>query len=121
MPTYHWPEDLECYRIGREFRKMVARFCRKLPREEEFRLKDQMLRAARSVTNNIAEGFGRHHDKENIQFCRISRGSLMEMRDHLFTAVDEDFCDQDEIVDIMTKLEEALKSLNGYMSYLKRR
>nr|WP_299208590.1 four helix bundle protein [uncultured Dokdonia sp.] len=28
--------------------------------------------------NNIAEDFGRFHYQENIQFCRMARGSLYE-------------------------------------------
>ena len=40
---------------------------------EKFRLVDQMIRCSRSITNNIAEGYGRFHFKENAQFCRQSR------------------------------------------------
>jgi len=120
MASYTHPEDLPCYQLAREFRIEIARLCRKLPREEEYRLKDQMLRAARSVTANIAEGFGRHHHQENIQFCRQARGSLTEMRDHLNVAVDEGFCSNEEIAPLRTQLELVHASLNGYLAYLKR-
>ena len=47
-----------------------------------------MRRTASSVTASIAEGFGRYSNLENIQFCRQSRGSIYETRDHLTTALD---------------------------------
>ena len=120
MASYLYPEELPCYEHARVFRKLVAAYCRKLPREEEYRLKDQMLRAARSVTANIAEGFGRHHHQENLQFCRQARGSLIEMRDHLNVAEDEGFASGTEVSEMRNSLEQTLESLNGYIAYIKR-
>lgn len=40
----------------------------------------QVVRSADSVAANISEGFGRFHYKENIHFCYIARGSLLETR-----------------------------------------
>src|SRR5260221_1251516 len=93
MATLTSFEELDCYKACREFRVQVARFCRTLPTVEEYRLKDQLLRSARSITANIAEGFGRHHHQENLQYCRQARGSLAECLDHLNTALDERFID----------------------------
>jgi four helix bundle protein len=42
-------------------------------------LKFQLKRAAVSVPTNIAEGSARNHQKEFIQFCYVSIGSLMEL------------------------------------------
>ena len=42
-------ETLECYKLGRELRRAVSKFCKTLPREEEYRLKDQIVRSSRSV------------------------------------------------------------------------
>ena len=67
-----------------------------MPKTEEYKLKDQMIRCLRSVTNNIAKGYGRFHYQENIQFCRISRGSLFEVIDHLLIAVEESYMDKIE-------------------------
>jgi hypothetical protein len=66
-------EDLEVYKLAREFSNQVSQLIKKLPKEEEYNLKGQMRRAKLSMTNNIAEGFGRFHFQENIQFCRQSR------------------------------------------------
>jgi four helix bundle protein len=38
----------------------------------------QLIRSADSVAANIAEGYGRYHYKENLNFCFYARGSLKE-------------------------------------------
>lgn len=79
-------EELLCWQKAKEVRLFTMDITKKFPAEEKFSLKDNMKRAARSATNNIVEGFGRYHYQENIQFCRISRGSLYETMDHLMIA-----------------------------------
>jgi four helix bundle protein len=113
-------EDLDCYKAGREFRISVSQWTRTLPKEEQFRLKDQVIRASRSITANIAEGFGRHHPQENLQFCRQARGSLMETLEHLNTALDEDFLDEQEYERMRTQWSQVRALLNGYISYLQK-
>jgi four helix bundle protein len=83
-------EDLRCWQDAREFRLYIARsVVSALPKEERYRLGDQLLRSARSITANIAEGYGRYHYLDNSKFCSIARGSCYEVLDHLITAHDE--------------------------------
>jgi len=113
-------EELECYKLGRELRIGVSKFCKTLSREEEYRLKDQMVRSSRSVTANISEGYGRHHHQENLQFCRTARGSLTETLDHLNTALDEEYLSGDEYAELHKIIEDTWKVLNGYIAYLQK-
>jgi four helix bundle protein len=113
-------EDLDCYKAGRELRKSVSRWARSLPKEEQFRLKDQILRSSRSVTANIAEGFGRHHPQENLQFCRQSRGSLMETLEHLNTALDDELIESADYEKNRELWNQARALLGGYISYLQK-
>lgn len=52
------------------------------PKKEGYELKSQLIRAARLITTNISEGFGKFHHQENIQFYRQARGSLTEALDY---------------------------------------
>ena len=113
-------EELECYKLARELRRAISTFCKTLPKDESYRLKDQIIRSSRSVTANIAEGYGRHHHQENIQFCRIARGSLTETLDHLIVAFDEEYLTDRKFRVTRGLLENAHKVLNGYIAYLKR-
>lgn len=114
-------EDLECWKAGRELRLFIARqVLSVLPKEERFRLGDQMLRSARSITANIAEGYGRFHYLDNSKFCSNARGSCYEVLDHLITAYDEGLIPEQMLILGREKFECAKGLLNGYMAYLKR-
>jgi four helix bundle protein len=114
-------EELEVYKAAREFRKKIYKLVKELPAEEKFNLAGQMRRAALSLTNNLAEGHGRYHFQENIQFCRISRGSLMELIDDLNVCIDEEYFPRDYLEELKEEGYRINKMLNGYIAYLKRR
>ena len=78
-----------------------------------------MIRSSRSVTANIAEGYGRYHFQENIQFCRQSRGSLYELLDHIFVAYDEVYISLKTFEIFKEKIMKTIKILNGYIKFLK--
>ena len=111
-------EDLECWQACREMRIFAAKVCRELAKEEEYRLKDQILRSARSTTANIAEGYGRFHYQENIQYCRHARGSAYEVLDHFITGVDENLIPEDALSQCRILVEKSVKLLNGFIRYL---
>ena len=90
----------------------------KLPPEEKFALTNQMRRSSRSTTENIAEGFGRYHFGENIQFCRISRGSLHELADQFITCHDDGYISKEEYQHGRELIKSAMAILNGYINYL---
>ncbi len=90
-------EELNCWKEAVLLRKNLIPLIDSLPKQEEYRLKDQMIRCLRSVTNNIAEGYGRFNYQENIQFCRISRGSLYEIIDHLIIATEQNYITEVEL------------------------
>jgi len=113
-------EELKCWKECKKLREASKITIDSLPKEEQFRLKDQMVRALRSTTNNIAEGFGRFHFQENIQFCRISRGSLHELIDHFIIALEESYISEKDFNKIIKQIETCLKLLNGYINYLNR-
>lgn len=111
-------EDLDvwkhCHKVKMKFEKLV----KSLPSEEKYRLSDQIIRASRSTTQNIAEGYGRYHYQENIQFCRISRASLYELLDHLITCLDNDYIKEKEYSLLRTETITCIKLINGYIRYL---
>ena len=114
-------EELEVYKAAREFRKKIYKLVKELPAEEKYNLAGQMRRAALSLTNNLAEGHGRYHFQENIQFCRVSRGSIMELIDDLNVCIDEQYFPQNYLMELKKEGYRINKMLNGYIAYLKKR
>ncbi len=80
-----------------------------------------MIRSSRSATDCIAEGYGRYHYQENIQFCRQSRGSLYELMNQMDTALECEYIDKNYFNDLIEKIKIAIRLLNGYIKYLKKR
>jgi len=114
-------EGLKVWQLGRKFRKKIYEISRKFPKEEIYCLVQQIRKAAISITANIAEGHGRYHYQENIQFCRVSRGSINEVLDHLYTAIDEKYIVEKEFQQLYSQGREVEKVLNGYIGYLHKR
>jgi four helix bundle protein len=113
-------EDLECWKASVDVRKYISSLLKNFPSVEKYDLIDNMKRASHSATRNIAEGYGRFHYKENIQFCRHSRGSLYELIDDLITSKDENYITEEEYYEGRKRIERALSILNGYINYLNR-
>jgi four helix bundle protein len=88
-----------------------------IPNSEKYNLDIQIRKASISITANIAEGHGRYHLQEAVQFYRISRGSLSELKDHLITCKDLGYVSE-KICNLgVQKIEKAKISLNGFINY----
>jgi len=114
-------EGLEVWKKCRDLRIEISVLVKSFPAEEKYRLTDQLIRASRSVTANIAEGHGRFHYQDNLKFCRNARGSLNEILDHLICAADETLVATEKLAQLRLKHEECLRLLNGYISFLNRK
>ena len=91
-----------------------------LPADEKWNLTQQLKRAAQSIPANIAEGHGRYHFLDNVRFCYMARGSLVEVQSHMTLAHDLGYL-SDDVYKRMTTLAESIgKQLNNYIAYLKR-
>lgn len=114
-------EDLDCWKACRELRLFVSNVVLPaLPQEEKYRLGDQIIRAARSTTSNIAEGYGRYHYMDNSKFCSNSRGSCCEVLDHLITANDEGMVSTEILSEGRNLVGKSVMLLSGYMNYLRK-
>lgn len=112
-------EDLECWKAARELRIFAAQnIISKFSIEEKYALTSQLRRSSRSISDNIAEGYGRFHYQENIQFCRIARGSLHESLNQVITARDENYIEEDLLQQFRERFERIKAILNGYINYL---
>lgn len=114
-------EELNVWKRARELRKNIRILSNSIPKDEQFKLTDQNVRSSRSITANLAEGHGRFHFQENIQFCRTSRGSLSEVLDHLTVALDENYISEETFIQYREEIKEIERMLNGYINYLRKR
>lgn len=113
-------EDLKVWQIGRKIRNEIFELVKRFPKEEKYRLTDQIVRSSRSISDNISEGYGRFHYQENIQFCRIARGSAYELINQLITAFDCSYITDDQLSYHKDQVTREIQLINGYIRYLKK-
>lgn len=75
--------DMPVWIKGMDYATSVFNLSSNLPKQEDYALTSQIRRAALSITDNIAEAFGRDTMKDKRHFYVISRGSLLETKSQL--------------------------------------
>lgn len=110
--------ELEAWKQARIFKQQIIEDCKCFPKEEKYLLISQLKDSSRSVTANIAEGYGRFNFQETSQFFRQSRGSLNESLDHILTAYDEGYISIETLSNREIQYQIVLKLINGYILFL---
>jgi four helix bundle protein len=111
--------ELEVWKKAREFKIELEALAKTFPPEEKYRLCGQLIKAARAINANIAEGHGRFTYKDQLHFCIQARGSLNEVLNHLFDALDCNYITEQQLDIYRTKYTEVESLLNGYITYLR--
>lgn len=112
--------ELDVWKETRRLVSMVYALTKGFPDDEKYALTSQLKRAAVSVPSNIAEGIGRQHKNERIQFLYISRGSLYEIETQLFLALDQSFIEKRDLKRCLDQITSCKKLVQGYINYLKK-
>ncbi|MBI1982046.1 MAG: four helix bundle protein [Candidatus Levybacteria bacterium] len=112
-------EDLQVWQKARILSQKIYKITASFPVSEKNILISQLRRASNSVCANIAEGFERYHFQESIQFYRTARGSLSEIKSHLYLALDQGYLSKAELEAIFLVMDEIGKMLNSLITKTK--
>jgi four helix bundle protein len=112
-------EDLEVWKLAREFARDIYSLSNQGRFSKDFRLRDQIQASSGSIMDNIAEGFERNGNKEFIQFLYIAKGSCGETRSQLYRALDRDYFSKDCLEQNYQRAVIISQSLSNYIKYLK--
>jgi len=113
-------KDLVAWQKSMDLVTAVYRASQGFPKEEIFGLVSQIRRSAVSVPSNIAEGHARTSKKEFQYFLSNARGSLAELETQLTIAHQLAYIDETEINQLLDRLGEVGRILNGLLTALKR-
>ena len=113
-------EDLECYKLALHVIVGVQELIKTLPPEEKYDLTVQIRRSSKSVTANIAEGYGRYHYLDSLYKYSIARGELNETLSHIINAKILGYIEQGMFESLYVLIRETEQTLNGYMAYVQR-
>ena len=121
MPTYDSFESMPVWQKGMELAERVFAITETLPRKEDYGLTSQIRRSALSVPGNIAEGFGRKHTKEKLNFYWVSRGSLAETKSHLIYGFKVGYFQESDLASLSELVANIWEELNRLISSFTRR
>ena len=77
----HWRfEDLEIWNKAVDLAVKFHRIADRLDKRRLYRYAEQLRAGGLSISNNIAEGSGRTHNQEFIQFLNIARPRYLKTR-----------------------------------------
>ena len=111
-------EDLHCWQEARQMVRLIYEATNDGSFSKDYDMKSQIRRAAISVMNNIAEGFGRFSKKEFIRFLEISFTSAIEVKSICYAAIDTKHWSVEVATEIQSRAER-VKALNlGLIRYL---
>jgi four helix bundle protein len=117
MTGYQKYTELEVWKQARALALLIYELTASFPKAEQFGLVSQMRRCVVSVPSNIAEGCGRQHIKETIQFLNIARGSLFELETQTYISKDLGFISEEQLITSIEQIENLGKLINGYIRY----
>jgi four helix bundle protein len=116
-------EDLVVWQNAIELAKRVYVLTNGGPFSKDFGLKDQLQRAAVSISANIAEGFERGSRTEYLQFLNVAKGSVGEVRSLLRIALEIGYVDsathdglRSAAVELSRRLSTQIKALKATVS-----
>jgi four helix bundle protein len=113
--------DLRVWQEAVKLAEICYRLTKIFPKEELYGMTSQIRRASVSIAANIAEGYGRKHQKEYIQFLYIAQGSLKELETHLFIAQRVEISSSEDISPILTQCDSVGRLLGGLIRAIETR
>ena len=112
-------KTLEDLKVWQEAQVLLSKVTAKFDTKGRYWFKDQLLRATLSISNNIAEGYERHHEKEYIQFLNIAKGSSGEVKSMLYAAHNLGFCSKEEATELRIQAIDIAKMIQGLIKYIR--
>jgi four helix bundle protein len=112
-------EEIEAWRLAREFCKDIYKIMQYEGLKTDYRLKDQINGSSGSIMDNISEGFERGGNKEFINFLSIAKGSAGESRSQLYRLLDRAYISEIEFNELHQKTMNISGKIQNLMTYLK--
>ena len=114
-------KDLLIWEKGIEIVALTYKIVSSFPKDELYALSSQIKRSSISISSNIAEGYGRQSTQNYIQFIKIARGSLCELKTQLLVAKKLDFIQDEKLFsELINQITEESKMINSFLNKLEK-
>lgn len=118
MATFLSFEDIDAWQESRTLLRAIRAICKQPNVIRDYSFVDQITRAGRSVSANIAEGFDALTALEFIKFLGYSKRSAAEVRSHLYDALDEEYISKETFDDLANRTKKICSMLAKLIHYL---
>jgi len=115
MPTFR---DLWIWKESHQLMLEIHEFCKTLPREEQFRKRDQIERSSSSVPDNISEGYMAYYFNEKTKTMYIARKESAETQNHLEALVGKKYLNREKADHWINRYERVMAGINSYINYI---
>ena len=115
-------EDLEIWKKAQELATIIYQLSEINQKiAKDFSFKDQIKRAALSISNNIAEGFEYNNNADFHRFLRIAKGSCGEVRNCLLFSIKINYCTTEETSNSLELSKALSRQIGAMMKYLRQK
>ncbi len=111
-------EDLEIWKLSTDTAIMIYKLTEKDRFAKDYGLRDQIRRAAISISSNIVEGFEMNNNNDFIRYLRIAKGSTGETRSQLYVAHKLDYIQGGEYESVNESLTTLSAKIGSLIKYL---
>jgi len=112
-------EKLEVYNLAEKFSDDIWDIVIKWDYFKKDTIGKQLVRAADSISANIAEGYGRYFYKESKQFYFYSRGSIQETKPWLSKCLRRKIIDTEKCNLLIVLCDKILLMLNAFIKFVR--
>jgi four helix bundle protein len=116
---YNSFEDMPVWQKSMDLSIKIFNVTECLPRKEDYGLTSQIRNSGLSVSGNIAEGFGRKHTKDKLNFYYNARGSLAETKSHLIYGHKVGYFGKGDFENLSKLIDEIWMELNSLIKSLR--
>lgn len=104
--------EMPVWKLAMEYAVQIFNLTINLPKQEDYALTSQIRRSSVSVSDNLAEGFGRETNLDKKQFYIMSRGSLLESKSQLIYGKSVNYFEVEKVDELIKMNEQIHFELN---------
>ncbi len=112
-------EKLWVWQRAHKLMQEIHKFCKILPREEMFKLRDQIERCSSSVCDNIAEGYTTYYYNDKIKGFNTARKEAGETQNQIRKLSGKGYLSSKQSQGWVEAYEEVIRGINGYVRYIR--
>jgi four helix bundle protein len=114
-------EDLKIWQKAHQLMAEIHTIAKKLPTDEQFRIRNQIERSSASVGANIAEGYMSFYFNDKIKNMYTARKETAETQNHLRAMEIRGQISGQEAKRLIGEYHGLIKGINAFINYIRKK